>query len=237
MDDRITAAMPVQGLTGSEAAARLVQEGPNVLPERRVRGPLRIFIAQFRSPFIYMPLPLFPLQLLWLNLVTNGIQHIALVMEPEEGHELSRAPRSPGEPIFNRLMAERVLVSALVMGPLAFAVFTWQLNAGAEESSARNMTLLLMVLFENVHVLNSRSETISVFRQGLFGNRFVLLAILGAQVIHIGSMYTPGLRDLLEIMPVTTGQWAQLLVVALILIVMDEAHKYLRARHVAWEAR
>jgi len=55
-----------------------------------------------------MPLPLFPIQLLWLNLVTNGIQHIALVMEPEEGHELRRPPRAPGEPVFNRLMNERV---------------------------------------------------------------------------------------------------------------------------------
>ena len=172
------------------------------------------------------PLPLFPLQLLWLNLVTNGIQHIALVMEPEEGHELERAPRSPHEPIFNSLMVERVLVSALVMGPLAFMVFFWHMDAGMTESGARNMTLLLMVLFENVHVLNSRSETISVFRQGLFGNRFLLFAILGAQAIHIGAMYTPGLRELLAVMPVTADQWTRLLMVALILIVMDEAQKY-----------
>lgn len=179
------------------------------------------------------PLPLFPLQLLWLNLVTNGIQHIALVMEPEEGHELKRAPRSPHEPIFNRLMVERVLVSALVMGPLAFMVFLWHMDAGMTEAGARNMTLLLMVLFENVHVLNSRSETISVFRQGLFGNHFLLLAILGAQAVHIGAMYTPGLRELLAVMPVTADQWARLLMVALILIVMDEAQKHWRRRHMA----
>jgi len=175
-----------------------------------------------------MPLPLFPLQLLWLNLVTNGVQHIALVMEPEEGHELKKPPRSPAEPIFDRLMVERVLVSALVMGPLAFTVFWWQLDSGMSESAARNMTLLLMVLFENVHVLNSRSETSSVFRQGLFGNRFLLVAILCAQALHIGAMYTPGLRDLLEVMPVTPDQWMHLLLVALVLIVMDELHKHYR---------
>jgi magnesium-transporting ATPase (P-type) len=178
-----------------------------------------------------MPLPLFPLQLLWLNLVTNGVQHIALVMEPEEGHELNKPPRSPAEPIFNRLMVERVLVSALVMGPLAFAVFWWQMESGMSESGARNMTLLLMVLFENVHVLNSRSETSSVFRQGLFGNRFLLVAILGAQAIHIGAMYTPVLRNLLEVVPVTADQWMRLLMVALVLIVMDEIHKYWRSRY------
>jgi calcium-translocating P-type ATPase len=177
-----------------------------------------------------MPLPLFPIQLLWLNLVTNGIQHVALVLEPEEGHELRRPPRAPNEPIFNRLMLERVLVNAVVMGCLAFAVFTWQLETGATESDARNITLLLMVLFENVHVLNSRSETLSVFRQGLFSNRFLVFAILGAQAIHIGAMYTPGLRDVLQIAPVTLVQWSQLLMIALTLIVVDELHKLWHSR-------
>jgi magnesium-transporting ATPase (P-type) len=55
-------------------------------------------VLVFLALLFGMPLPLFPLQLLWLNLVTNGIQHIALVVEPEEGHELGRAPRSPGVP-------------------------------------------------------------------------------------------------------------------------------------------
>jgi magnesium-transporting ATPase (P-type) len=88
-----------------------------------------------------------------------------------------------------------------------------------------------MVLFENVHVLNSRSETVSVFRQGLFGNRFLVFAIFGAQAIHIGAMYTPGLRELLQVAPVTPYQWAQLLMVALLLIIVDEAHKYWHQRH------
>ena len=171
------------------------------------------------------PLPLFPLQLLWLNLVTNGVQHIALVMEKEEGHELRRPPRAPDEPIFNRLMIERLLVNAVIMGCLAFMVFTWQMHMGMTEKGARNMTLLLMVLFENVHVLNSRSETVSVFRQGLFSNRFLIVAILGAQAIHIAAMYTPGLRTILQVEPVTLLQWSQLLIIALVLIVVDELHK------------
>ncbi|MDH3830107.1 MAG: HAD-IC family P-type ATPase [Gammaproteobacteria bacterium] len=183
-----------------------------------------------------LPLPLFPLQLLWLNLVTNGVQHIALVMEPEEGHELKRPPRAPNEPIFNRLMIERVLLNAVVMGCLAFAVFSWQLNNGVPEPAARNMTLLLMVLFENVHVLNSRSETLSVFRQGVFSNRFLVVAIFCAQAIHIGAMYTPGLREILQLEPVTLHQWMQLLVVALLLIVVDELHKYWRSRQAGVQA-
>jgi len=181
-----------------------------------------------------MPLPLFPIQLLWLNLVTNGIQDVALAFEPKEGHELRQPPRDPGEPIFNRLMLERVLVNALVMGCLAFVVFSWQLNSGVTEEAARNITLLLMVLFENVHVLNSRSETTSMFRQYFFGNPLLIFGMLGAQAVHIGAMYTPGLRDILQIEPVTLHQWGQLLLVALTLIVVDELHKlwHQRARTV-----
>jgi len=178
-----------------------------------------------------MPLPLFPLQLLWLNLVTNGIQDIALTFEPEEGDELKRPPRSPNEPIFDRLMVERVLVNALVMGVLAFATFSWQIQNGANIESARNITLLLMVLFENVHVLNSRSETRSLLRQYFFGNPFLIFGMLGAQAIHIGAMYTPGLREVLQVQPVSIMQWSQLLSIALCLIVVDELHKFIHSRY------
>lgn len=171
------------------------------------------------------PLPLFPIQLLWLNLVTNGIQDIALAFEPEEGHELDNPPRAPEEPIFNQLMIERVIVNALVMGVLAFSVFKWQLDQGFSEAESRNMTLLLMVLFENVHVLNSRSEATSIFRQNFFGNKLLLFGMLGAQAIHIGAMYTPGLKDVLQVAPVSLQQWVTLLAIALTLIAVDEAHK------------
>ena len=173
------------------------------------------------------PLPLLPIQLLWLNLVTNGIQDVALAFEPEEGSELDKPPRPPNEPIFNRLMIERVIINAIVMGCLAFIVFKLQLNQGASEESARNITLLLMVLFENVHVLNSRSETCSIFRQYFFGNKFLLFGMLGAQSIHIAAMYTPGIRDILQLEPVTLEQWFTLLCIALTLIVLDESHKFL----------
>jgi magnesium-transporting ATPase (P-type) len=179
------------------------------------------------------PIPLFPIQLLWLNLVTNGIQDVALAFEPEEGDELKRAPRAPSETIFNRIMVERVLVNAVVMGCLAFIVFAWSLSQGMSEESARNITLLLMVLFENVHVLNSRSETQSVFRQPFFGNPLLLFGMLAAQGIHIAAMYTPGLKDVLQVEPVSLLQWATLLCIALVLIVVSEAHKHINKRKAA----
>ena len=173
-----------------------------------------------------LPLPLFPIQLLWLNLVTNGVQDVALAFEPAEGNELNRPPRSPKESIFNRLMIERVIMNALVMGSVAFALFSLNLQQGMSEFEARNLTLLLMVLFENVHALNSRSENLSLFKMPFFGNKLLLLGILIAQSIHIGAMYTDGLSELLGLSPVSLQQWGYLLVVALILIVVDEGHKW-----------
>ncbi|MCP3908710.1 MAG: HAD-IC family P-type ATPase [Oceanicoccus sp.] len=177
------------------------------------------------------PIPLFPIQLLWLNLVTNGIQDVALAFEPAEGDELQQAPRPPKETIFNRIMLQRILINAVVMGTLAFLVFIWSLDQGMSEQTARNTTLLLMVLFENVHVLNSRSESRSIFKQDFFGNPLLLFGMLAAQGIHIAAMYTPGLKDVLNVEPVTLELWSRLLMIALILIIVDEMHKLLLHRH------
>jgi magnesium-transporting ATPase (P-type) len=193
-------------------------------------GAAEILLVLF-SLLFGTPLPLFPLQLLWLNLVTNGIQDVALAFEPPEGNELKQKARPPNEPIFNRLMIERILVNAIVMGCLAFALFKWQIDSGVAEQEARNITLLLMVLFENVHVLNSRSEQQSIFKQYFFGNKFLLFGMLAAQGIHIMAMYTPGLRELLELSPVSLQQWTALLGIALLLIVVDELHKYFLHKH------
>jgi len=177
-----------------------------------------------------LPIPLFPIQLLWLNLVTNGIQDVALAFEPAEGDELQRRPRPPKEPIFNRLMVERVLINAFVMGGLAFLVFAWQIENGVSVESARNITLLLMVLFENVHVLNSRSETRSLFRISLLSNPLLIFGMLAAQSIHIIAMQTPGISTLLDLEPVSFATWGTLLAIALVLIVVDELHKLVKHR-------
>ena len=172
------------------------------------------------------PLPLIAVQLLWLNLVTNGIQDVALAFEPAEGHELSRPPRSPKETIFNRLMLERVLVSALVIGIVAFLLFQWLLTRGFSIDEARNSTLLLIVLFENVHVFNSRSETLSIFRHNLLRNKILLAGTLVAQLVHIGAMYTPWLSDVLHIQPVSFEHWLELLGMAFTVLVAMELHKW-----------
>ncbi|TNF95207.1 MAG: HAD family hydrolase [Gammaproteobacteria bacterium] len=174
------------------------------------------------------PLPLLAVQLLWLNLVTNGIQDVALALEPGEGNELKRPPRAPKEPIFNRIMIERVVISALVIGIVAFYLFNSFLASGFSVDEARNATLLLMVLFENVHVFNCRSETRSALFHNPMRNKILLFGTLIAQMVHIGAMYTPWIKDVLNIQPVTFDQWLELLFLALTVMVAMELHKLLR---------
>ncbi|HVS77266.1 MAG TPA: HAD-IC family P-type ATPase [Steroidobacteraceae bacterium] len=177
-----------------------------------------------------LPLPLTAIQLLWLNLVTNGIQGVALAFEPAEGHELQRRPRPPREPIFNRLMLERVLLSAAVIGGVAFGAYHWMLAHGYDLAQARNATLLLVVLFENVQAFNSRSETLSVFGHDPMRNRLLLFGTLLAQLIHIAAMHAPGVQQLLEVRPVSLAEWAALLALALLILVVSELHKICRGR-------
>lgn len=173
-----------------------------------------------------LPLPLTAVQLLWLNLVTNGIQDVALAFEPGEGDELQRPPRSPKEAVFNRLMIERVLVISIVIGVVAFLTFDWLLSRGYSVEAARNGVLLLMVLFENVHVFNSRSETGSAFANNPLRNRFLLFGTIAAQLIHIGAMYTPGLREVLEVESVTLDFWVTLVSLSLLALLASEIHKF-----------
>jgi magnesium-transporting ATPase (P-type) len=177
-----------------------------------------------------LPLPLLPVQLLWLNLVTDGIQGVALAFEPSEGDVLRRAPRPPGEPIFNRLMIERTLVAAAVMAGVGFAAFAWALAAGWGEASARNALLLLMVLFENVHVGNSRSETKSAFALSPLRSPVVLLGALGALLVHVLAMLTPLGQRVLETEPVDASTWIVLLGLSLTVLLAIEADKWVWRR-------
>jgi Ca2+-transporting ATPase len=176
--------------------------------------------------FASLPLPLVAVQLLWLNLVTNGIQDVALAFEPGEGDELRKPPRPPREAIFNQLMIERVLLTALVMGGAAFLTYRWLLEWGWDVEEARNALLLLMVLFENAQAFNSRSESRSVFTHNPLRNRLLLFGTLAAQAVHILAMYIPGLNSVLGIAPVSLELWLNLLPVALLMVVVMELHKF-----------
>jgi magnesium-transporting ATPase (P-type) len=172
-----------------------------------------------------LPIPLLPVQLLWLNLVTNGIQDVALAFEPGEGDALHHRPRPPREPIFNRLMIERTIIAALVMGSIGFATFLWLFNSQQNLDIARNALLLLMVLFENIHIGNCRSETKSVFQLSPLRSPLLLGAALFAFSLHVLLMHLPLGQHLLAIAPLPRPIWGLLLLISLSILVAIELHK------------
>ncbi|KQC04268.1 MAG: ATPase [Methanolinea sp. SDB] len=176
------------------------------------------------------PLPLLAVQLLWLNLVTNGIQDVTLAFEAGEPEAMKRCPRDPKEGVFNPLMVKETLISGILMGIIAFGTYFWLKGSGWDERAARNMIVLLMVLLENFHAINCRSEYRSIFRVPLKNNYYLIFGILLAQGIHIAAMNTPFMQDLLGIGPVSLETWAALLALASLVVVGMEIFKYVRSR-------
>ena len=177
-----------------------------------------------------LPIPLTAVQILWLNLVTNGVQDIGLAFERREPDAMARAPRPPGQPIFDARMIGQCATSGLYAGALGFGLFAALLVQGWSEAEARNLTLLFMVFFENVHVLNCRSETRSLLRIPLRANPWVLAAVAAAQAIHVTAMYMPGVRGVLGVGPVTPAAWFMALGLAASVVAVAEAHKALIRR-------
>jgi P-type Ca2+ transporter type 2C len=177
-----------------------------------------------------LPMPLLPVQLLWLNLVTNGMQDVFLAAEKAEGDELALPPRSPREPVFDRLMLRRVLHATVVMGGGGFIVFWWLIESGRPPEEARNLLLLLFVLFENIQTFNSRSERRSIFAMNPWSNTFLIVGVLGAQVVHVLAMYLPVLRDMLALQPVSLSDWALLAALASSILLTMELDKWLDHR-------
>ncbi len=175
-----------------------------------------------------LPLPLAAIQLLWLNLVTNGIQHVGLAFEPGEPGAMRRPPRPPDEGLFDRLMLEETLLSAAAMSLVGFAAWAWLIGAGMAEDQARALLLALFVLFLNFHVFNARSEVTSTVRIPLSRNRFLVLSVIGAALVNAAAMYVPFLADVLRTGPIGPTAWGVLIAIASSILVVMELYKRLR---------
>lgn len=173
-----------------------------------------------------LPVPLLPVQLLWLNLVTNGIQGVALAFEPGEGDSLRHKPRPPGEAIFNLLMVERMLLAVLFVGLGGFLVYDIALRLDWHVDDARNLLLLTMVLFENFHVGNCRSESKSAFALSPLRSPVLFFGVIAAFLVHVTGMYVPFLQDMLKTQPLSVSTWTTAIGVSLVIVPAIELHKW-----------
>jgi magnesium-transporting ATPase (P-type) len=185
-------------------------------------------LAILTSLVLQWPLPFLPAQILWLNLVTNGLQDVALAFEPGEPDVLERAPRPREEGIISALLWERTLVTGLVMAAGTLVLFWWELQESGELGRAQTVALTTMVLFQAFHVGNCRSERRSVLALSPWSNPFLFIATAAAVLVHVTALYVPATQFLLRVEPLDLGAWVRMTVVASTILVAIEAHKLLR---------
>jgi Ca2+-transporting ATPase len=185
-------------------------------------------LAILTTLIVQWPLPFLPAQILWLNLVTNGLQDVALAFEPGEPGVLKRPPRRTGEGIISRLLWERTLVAGLVMAAGTLLLFWWELEASGQVGRAQTVALTTMVLFQVFHVGNCRSEHRSVFALSPWSNPFLFAATAAALAVHVAALYLPPTQFLLRVEPLELDSWVRMAVVASTILLAVEAHKVLR---------
>ncbi len=177
-----------------------------------------------------LPTPFLAAQLLWLNLVTNGIQDVALAFEAGEKGVMQRPPRSPREGIFNRSMVEQVMVSGITMATVCMGAWWYLIDNGMPVPEARNLLLTLLVLMQFYHVLNCRSETRSVFQVSLRDNQVLMVGMALAFAVHLGATQLPLTQSLLRIAPLSPGTWLTLGCLASSVFMAMEGYKWWRRK-------
>lgn len=171
-------------------------------------------------------IPLLAVQLLWLNLVTDGIQDCALAFEKGHGDEMDVKPRNPKEGVFDPLMIKELLLSGLYMGLLVFGVWVVLLDvANISVDIARSYVLLLMVFLQNIHVFNCRSETKSVFKLKLKDNILLVISIPLVILMQLIVSETEFLASFIKVQSLAFKDVLIMFVLALPILLLMEAFK------------
>ncbi|MBI2940427.1 MAG: HAD-IC family P-type ATPase [Chloroflexi bacterium] len=176
-----------------------------------------------------LPLPFLPAQAIWINLVTNGLQDVAMAFEPAEEDVGRRPPRDPRQGVVTRLMIERTILVGLVLMIGTLAAFVWQLSSPSGLDHARTVAVTTMVLFQNFQIFNSRSFTRSIFHVNPLSNRFLFVTIVAALGLHILALYWGPLQFVLRTEPLSLETWLVMVPIAATVMLAVEVDKVLRA--------
>ncbi len=173
-----------------------------------------------------LPIPLVAIQLLWLNLVTDGLQDMALSFERETDTIMKKPPRDPNESLFEKKLVTQILISGLFIGLTVFIIwYILVVQVKMETSHARAYVLALMVFIQNIHVINCRSESKGIFRMNFRENKFVIFTIVFSIVLQMLVMEIPQLSVFLQTYSVPPLHLFILLCVSLPILFVMEAYK------------
>ena len=174
-----------------------------------------------------LTLPLTPAQILWINMVTSSTLGLALAFEPAERGIMDRRPRPPGEALLSGFFVWRVLMVSVLMMTGALGLFLWELSEGTQIETARTMAVNAVVVAETFYLLNSRFILQPVMsRNGLTGNRYILLAIAVCLPLQIAYTHMPAMQAVFDSTSLTLLEWGKVLIVGLLVFSIAELEKF-----------
>ncbi|QSG10536.1 Cation transport ATPase [Halapricum desulfuricans] len=171
------------------------------------------------------PLLLLPAQALWLNVVNNGIQDVALAFEPGEREQFERPPHRPDEGLLSRQLLERTVIVGVWLAALALAVFWYEFTNGASLGYAQTATLSTMVVSMALFLGTCRSESRSVLEKSPVSNPLLFAGTLTALAVHLLAIHAPPTQLLLGVEPIAVDTWIRILVLSPTVLLVAEAHK------------
>lgn len=221
----IGVAMGITGTDVTKEAAHMILLDDNfativkaVREGRRIYDNIRKFIKYimtgnsaeiwtiFLAPLFGLPIPLLPVHILWINLVTDGLPALALAAEPAEKDIMKRKPRNTNESIFSGGLGLHVIWVGVLMGLLSIAVQWYEINTGDE--NWQTIVFTVLCFSQLWHVMAIRSETRSLFSQGLLSNKTLLGAVVLTVLLQLSIVYIPQLNGFFHTKPLT---WIEML--------------------------
>jgi P-type Ca2+ transporter type 2C len=181
-----------------------------------------------------LPAPFTPIQVLWVNLIMDGPPALALGADPIRADVMGRSPRQPDAPILDDGRLRRLVLAGTVMAAGTIGVFAWMRAAYPDDGGAvaGTMAFTTFVLFQFVNAINARLEHSTVFDRHTLRNGKLWLALAGVLVLQVLAVHLPGLGSIVDVVPLTLGQWLAAAGIASTLLVVEELRKGL-ARGIA----
>jgi len=184
--------------------------------------------TMFLAPLFGLPIPLLPIQILWINLVTDGLPGLALTAEPEESNIMRRPPRPPQESLFARGLGWHVLWVGPLMAALTLGTQAWSLATGT--GHWQTMVFTVLCWCQLAHVLAIRSERDSLFSLGLFSNMPLFGAVSLTFLLQLATIYVPSLNHVFKTAPLSLREFAMTLVIGAVVFMAVEVEKWLKRR-------
>ena len=176
-------------------------------------------------------LPITPVQILWVNMITAVTLALTLAFERAEGDVMHRHPRDPGAPLLSPLLLWRILFVSLVLMAGTFGLFVWYRIGGCCIEEARTVAVNVLVFFEIFYLFNTRRFYASAFRmETLTGNRYAVWAVVVLILFQLLFTYAPPMQLLFQTTPLSVMHWVHIVAVASSLFFMVELEKWLLRR-------